>query len=83
MPQNLTGRKMEVYTDLPGMQFYTGNYVPDGMKGINGASYPRRGGLCLETQYFPNALNVPSFIQPLVKPDAPAKTRTIYAFSVE
>ena len=78
-----SGRKMDVYTDLPGLQFYTGNYIPDGMKGINGASYPRRAGLCLETQYFPNALNVPAFIQPLVYPDAPAKTRTIYAFSAE
>ncbi len=78
-----SGRKMEVYTDLPGIQFYSGNFIETGMAGKDGASYPKRAGLCLETQYFPNALNVSAFEQPVLRPGDTAHTTTIYAFSAE
>ena len=51
---------MKVSTTLPGVQFYVGNYL-DGGKGKNGAAYHKRYALCLETQYFPNSANEPSF----------------------
>lgn len=51
---------MKVSTTLPGVQFYVGNYL-NGDKGKNGAVYNKRYALCLETQYFPNSANEPTF----------------------
>lgn len=74
-----TGRKMDVYTDQPGLQFYAGNCIkPETGKG--GASYGARSGLCLETQCFPNAINQPGFQDVVYGPDRPYKTTTIYRF---
>ncbi len=75
------GRKMEVFTSLPGIQLYVGNYMnPDEvMKG--GKKFVRRGGVALETQYFPNAINIPAFEQPVLKAGTTAKSRTVYKFS--
>lgn len=73
------GIGMEVYTDLPGIQFYAGNcIVPE--QGKNGALYDERSGLCLETQYFPNSINEPNFEKPVFGPDKPYNTTTIYKF---
>jgi aldose 1-epimerase len=51
-----SGVTMELWTDQPGIQFYTGNWLGD-LAGKDGASYPKHGGLCLETQVFPDAIN--------------------------
>ena len=51
-----TGIKMEVYTDLPGIQFYSGNFLA-GSKGKEGAVYEKGYGICFETQYFPDAIH--------------------------
>lgn len=51
-----TGRTMEVWSDQPGIQFYSGNFL-DGERGKGGASYPKHAGLCLETQAFPDSVN--------------------------
>ena len=51
-----SGVAMEIWTDQPGIQFYTGNYL-NGIAGKDGAVYPKHGGLCLETQVFPDAIN--------------------------
>ena len=48
-----TGRTMEVLTDQPGVQFYTGNFLDGTIHGKGGKVYERRGGLCLETQHYP------------------------------
>ncbi len=57
-----TGIKMEIYTDLPGLQFYSGNYIFDTPKyGKNHVLYQKGDGLCLETQFFPDAINQPNF----------------------
>ena len=56
----VSGRKMIAYTTLPGVQFYAGNFIsPEA--GKDGAMYGKRSGLCLETQYYPNSINIPSF----------------------
>lgn len=72
-------RTMEVYSDLPGVQLYTGNNMAPEL-GKNDALYPVRGGLCLETQYFPNCANQEGFEKPVITPEKPYATTTIYKF---
>ena len=55
-----SGRSMEVYTTLPGVQFYAGNFITE-HTGKDGAVYGPRAGMCLETQYFPDSANKPDF----------------------
>jgi aldose 1-epimerase len=76
-----SGRKMEVYTDLPGVQLYVGNFIDtNGVKGKEGMLYQKRGGLCLETQYFPDAIHQPNFESPVLKAGEEYNTTTIYKF---
>ena len=75
-----SGRKMEVYTTLPGMQLYAGNYLTKEQIGKGGFAYDKRYGVCFESQYFPNAINVPSFEQPIARANKEAHSTTIYKF---
>ncbi|MCO5586308.1 hypothetical protein L7F22_040247 [Adiantum nelumboides] len=75
-----SGRVMELFTNAPGMQFYTGNFVPD-MQGKNGSKYSKHSGLCLETQGLPNALNQPNFPTIVHKPGQVYKHIMIHRFS--
>lgn len=75
------GRKMEIFTDLPGMQMYTGNYVSS--RGRNGKFYKDFGGICFESQYHPNAINIDSFESPILKAGEEFNSTTIYRFCVE
>ena len=70
---------MEVYSDLPGIQFYSGNYVKD-TAGKDGKVYQKNYGLCLETQYYPDHINPPEFPQAVFGPDREYKTTTVYKF---
>ena len=70
---------MEVYTDLPGVQIYTANFV-DREPGKNGVVYQRRQGICFETQYYPDTPNHPNFPSSLCKAGQTYKTTTIYQF---
>ncbi len=74
-----TGIGMEVYTDLPGMQFYTANFV-EREQGKEGAVYEKRSAACFETQYFPDAINKDSFIKPIVRAGEEYHTETVYRF---
>ncbi len=74
-----SGRKMEIYTDLPGMQFYAGNFISEGL-GKAGATYGKRHAVCFETQYYPNAINVESFPSAITGPEKQYTTKTIYKF---
>ncbi len=76
-----SGRKMDVYTSLPGLQLYVGNYMQPEEIMKNGKNFVRRGGIALESQYFPNAINIPAFEQPILKAGETAKSRTVYKFS--
>ena len=76
-----TGIVMEVSTDCIGVQFYTGNFLDEPV-GKNGCKYERRHGFCLETQFFPNAINEPNFVSPIIEANEPYQTTTIYAFGV-
>jgi aldose 1-epimerase len=77
-----TGICMDVYSDLPGIQFYAGNCVYD-QKGKGGVTYHKRQGFCLETQYFPNAINIENFEKPILRPGETYRTTTKYCFSVK
>lgn len=72
-------RTMEVYTDLPGVQFYAGNVIKPHL-GKNGAQYERRGAFCLETQYYPDTANEPAFPSAIFGPDRVYHTTTIFRF---
>ena len=56
-----SGRFMEVFTEEPGVQFYTGNFLDGRLNSKNGGKYIQRGGLCLETQHFPDSPNQAEF----------------------
>lgn len=75
----VSGRIMKVYTDLPGVQFYAGNYIGAEI-GKGGIQYAARGGFCLETQYFPNTANESSFPSAIYGPDRVFHSTTIYKF---
>lgn len=77
------GVTMTVYTDRPGVQFYTGNYLPENGPGKNGAVYQPRQGLCLETQGFPDAPNHSSFPSILLRAGKEWASRTLFRFSAE
>ena len=73
-----TGITMSVYTDCPGVQFYSGNYLDNPGKGR--IHYIRRGGVCLETQHFPDSVNHPEWKQPFVPANTPYHSVTEYRF---
>ena len=74
-----TGITLEVLTDRPGIQIYTGNFL-DGKQGKDGAVYKKRGGVCLETQNFPNACNEPLFKGGILKAGEEFKSITVFKF---
>ncbi|KAL6181425.1 hypothetical protein ACLB2K_048080 [Fragaria x ananassa] len=77
-----SSRVLNLWTNAPGMQFYTGNYV-NGMQGKGGAVYNKHAGLCLETQGFPNAINTPNFPSVVVQPGEKYRNTMLFEFSVE
>jgi aldose 1-epimerase len=77
-----SGRVMEVYTTKPGIQFYTANYLEGSEPGKDGATYIKRGALCLETQYFPNSVKYKNFPTPILKAKQMYEHCTIYKFGV-
>lgn len=78
----ISGRVMTITTQEPGIQFYCGNYLDGRLTGKSGKVYQHRGGLCLETQHFPDSPNQPSFPSTLLRPDQKYQTKTIFKFSV-
>jgi aldose 1-epimerase len=78
-----SGRVMTLTADQPGVQFYTGNFLDGSLFG-KGATYVQHAALCLETQKFPNAINVPAWRdQVILRPGQIYRHRMIHAFTVE
>ena len=75
----VSGRTMAVYTDLPGIQFYAGNFLNETGKG--GTVYGKRSGIALETQYYPDSIHHPEWAQPVTKAGETYHTETVYRFS--
>jgi aldose 1-epimerase len=78
-----SGRRLEVLTTEPGMQFYTGNFLDGSFTGKNGHAYGRRHGFCLETQHFPDSPNQPQFPSVILRPGQVLRSTTIYRFSLQ
>ena len=77
----VTGVAMEVLTTLPGVQFYSGNYLDGCPSGKGGAPYAKRWGFCLETQYFPDSPNKPDFPSCVLRAGEEHRSSTVYRFS--
>jgi aldose 1-epimerase len=76
-----SGIVMEVLTDQPGLQFYSGNFLDGSIHGKQGVVYQRRTALCLEAQDFPDAPNHPTFPSAVLRPGQQYTQTTIYQFS--
>lgn len=78
-----SGRRMEVFTNMPGMQLYTANWLTtmSGVKG--GATYDKRSGVCFETQFYPNSCNIKDFPSCVLKAGKEFDSVTIYKFSTK
>lgn len=77
---HITKLQMNVYSDLLGLQFYTGNNIRP-VAGKSGYVYNRYNAFCMEPQYFPNSINTPSFAAPLFNAGEPFNSTTIYQFT--
>lgn len=78
----VSGRKLRTYTDQPAMQLYVGNSLR-GQRGKGGKAYPRRSALCLETQFYPDAVNKPQFPSIILRPGETYRHTCVYEFSAE
>jgi aldose 1-epimerase len=77
-----SGRIMDVLTTQPGIQFYTGNFLDGTLTGRNGKKIVKYGGLCLETQHYPDSPNQPSFPNTILEPGQTYNEMTVYQFSI-
>jgi aldose 1-epimerase len=77
-----SGRVMEIYTDQPGIQLYTGNFL-DGTISGGGKTFPKHGAFCLETQHYPDSPNQPQFPSTVLRPGENYVHRTVHKFSVQ
>lgn len=80
--ERVSGRKMEVLTTEPGLQFYSGNFLTESEAGKKGHIYDFRTAFCLEAQHFPDSPNHPDFPSTTLKPGETYKQQTVYRFSV-
>lgn len=77
-----SGRVLEVFTEEPGIQFYSGNFLDGSLTG-KGTTYQHRTGFCLEPQHYPDSPNQPQFPSIVLRPGEEYKTRTIFKLSVK
>jgi aldose 1-epimerase len=75
-----SGRRLDILTTQPGLQFYSGNYI-EGIVGKAGVVYEKHAGCCLETQHFPDSPNQPSFPSTILRPGEEYQEATILRFS--
>jgi len=80
--EQTSGRVMEVHTDQPGVQFYTGNFLDGTVVGKGDKIYEKHYGFCLETQHFPDSPNKPDFPPVVLNPGQKYATTTVLKFSV-
>lgn len=79
----ISGISLEVYTNEPGIQVYTGNFLNGTVKGKKGIIYNQHAGVCLETQHFPDSPNKPQWPSVILEPGKIYKSTCIYKFGVE
>jgi aldose 1-epimerase len=79
---SVSGRKLEVFTTEPGLQFYTGNFLNGSIKNRDGKAIPKNAAFCMETQHYPDSPNKPEFPSSILKPGDKYHTETKYKVSV-
>ena len=77
-----TGIQLTVYTDQPGLQIYSGNFLDGTVKGKNGVIYNQRAAICLETQHYPDSPNKPQWPTTVLNPGEKFASRTVFAFGI-
>jgi aldose 1-epimerase len=77
------GRVLEMFTDQPGIQFYSGNFLDGTLVGTGGRVYRQSDGFALETQHFPDSPNKPAFPSTVLRPGQTYQTTTVYRFSTD
>ena len=77
----ISGRLLEVSSDQPGIQFYSGNFLDGTLESKDGGNYEFRSGFCLETQHYPNSPNQEGFHSVILNPGEKYDTNTIFRFS--
>jgi aldose 1-epimerase len=78
-----SGRVLEVITDQPGIQFYSGNFLDGTLVGTSGRMYRQGDGFALETQHYPDSPNHPNFPSTVLSPGERYQTTTVYRFSTD
>lgn len=78
-----SGISLEVYTNEPGIQVYTGNFLDGNVKGKKGIVYNQRASVCLETQHYPDSPNKPEWPSVILEPGQTYNSECIFKFSVE
>jgi aldose 1-epimerase len=78
-----SGRLLDVYSDQPGIQLYTGNFLDGTLPMPNGGTYAHRTAFCLETEHYPDSPNEKDFPSVVLNPGDTYKTKTIFKFSVK
>lgn len=79
----VSGITLEVYTNEPGIQIYTGNFLDGTVKGKKGTVYNQRASVCLETQHYPDSPNKPEWPSVVLEPGQTYNSECIFKFSVE
>ncbi len=78
-----TGRYLQIFTDQPGLQFYTGNFLSETPVGKNGVAYKFRTGFAMEAEHYPNSPNEPEWPSVVLRPGQTYRQTTIYKFSAK
>jgi aldose 1-epimerase len=78
-----SGRVLEIWTDQPGIQLYTGNFLDGTVIGKGGKAYGKHFAFCLETQHFPDSPNHPNFPSTILEPGQTYRSTTVHKFSVK
>ena len=78
-----SGRSVKVYTDQPGIQFYSGNFLDGSFEGKGNTAYQQRAAFCLETQHFPDSPNHSTFPDTKLHPGEHYKTTTMFEFGIK
>jgi len=78
-----SGRVLEVWSDEPGLQFYTGNFLDGSLTGKDGKVYQRQYAFCMEPQHYPDSPNKPNFPSTELKPGQVFHNTIVYKFTTE
>lgn len=78
---SVSGIKMEMFTNEPGIQFYIGNFLDGTVKGKKGIAYPHRSAICLESQHYPDSPNKAQWPSVVIRPGETYSSNCIYKFT--